>query len=201
MQDLSMHVPYVKIYFQLLQWSVFFVIIYFQQLQWKVFFVHGPNNSDSVLENAAIGEIEDHSLRTTPFQNKIVTEGLSLCLPYVKRYLEEHQSSEFFFMAQITQILLFLGISILERRKKITVWKRHLSNKKNCHVSFEFASKHIYIDSTLKQRWSSTFINVVSTLIFGWKRKLSRRTFIDVVSTLAKQLWNNVDRITSIQRQ
>ena len=47
------------------------------------------------------------------------------------------------------------------------------------------------------QRWSSAFINVVSTLIFGWK--LSRRTFIDFVSTLTKQRWNKVDRITSIQ--
>ena len=55
--------------------------------------------------------------------------------------------------------------------------------------------------STLNQRWSSTFINVVSTLIFGWKWKLSRRTFIDVVSTLTKQRWNNVDRIMSIQRR
>ena len=50
-------------------------------------------------------------------------------------------------------------------------------------------SKHINVESTLKQRWSSTFINVVSTLIFGWKWKLSRRTFIDVVSTLK----NNVE--------
>ena len=54
------------------------------------------------------------------------------------------------------------------------------------------------------QRWNNvdrhTFINV-STLIFGWKWKLSRRTIIDVVSTLAKQHWNNVDRITSIQRR
>ena len=62
-----------------------------------------------------------------------------------------------------------------------------------------FPSKHINVESTLKQRWSSTSINVVSTLIFGWKWKLSRRTFIDVVSTLAKQRWNNVDRITPIQ--
>ena len=60
-------------------------------------------------------------------------------------------------------------------------------------------SKHINVESTLKQRWSSTFINVVSTLIFGWKWKLSRRTFIDVVSTLTKQRWNNVDRVTLIQ--
>ena len=60
-------------------------------------------------------------------------------------------------------------------------------------------SKHINVESTLKQRWSSTFINVVSTLIFGWKWMLSSRSFIDVVSTLAKQRGNNVDRITSIQ--
>ena len=40
-----------------------------------------------------------------------------------------------------------------------------------------------------------------STLIFGWKWKLSRRTFIDVVSTLAKQRWSNIDRITLIQRR
>ena len=62
-------------------------------------------------------------------------------------------------------------------------------------------SKHINVESTLKQRWSSTFINVVSILIFGWKWKLSRRTFIDFVSTLTKQRWNTVDRITSIQRR
>ena len=40
-----------------------------------------------------------------------------------------------------------------------------------------------------------------STLMFGWKWKLSRRTFIDVVSKLTKQRWNDVDRITSIQRR
>ena len=60
-------------------------------------------------------------------------------------------------------------------------------------------SKEINVESTFKQRWSSTFINVVSTLMFGWKWKLSRCAFIDVNSTLTKQHWNNVDRITSIQ--
>ena len=63
-------------------------------------------------------------------------------------------------------------------------------------------SKQINFESTLKRRWSSsTFINIVSTLIFGWKWKLSRRTFMDVVSTLTKQRWSNVDRIMLIQRQ
>ena len=66
--------------------------------------------------------------------------------------------------------------------------------------NYVIPSKRINVESTLKQRWSSTFINVVSTLIFGWKGKLSGRSFIDVVSRLAKQRWNNVDRITSMQR-
>ena len=42
------------------------------------------------------------------------------------------------------------------------------------------------IESALKQHWSSTFINVVSTLKFGWKWNLNRGMFIDVVSTLSK---------------
>ena len=65
-----------------------------------------------------------------------------------------------------------------------------------------------YITQKTHQRWTNvettlikTFVNVVSMLIFGWKCKLSRRTFIDVVSTLAKQRWNNVDRILLIQRR
>ena len=55
--------------------------------------------------------------------------------------------------------------------------------------------------STLKQRWSSTFIGVVSTLIFGWKWKLSRRTFFDVVSTLRKQRWLNYVDSSSITKR
>ena len=43
-------------------------------------------------------------------------------------------------------------------------------------------SKHINVDISLK-----------------WK--LSRRPFINIVSTLTKQRWNNADRITSIQRR
>ena len=53
--------------------------------------------------------------------------------------------------------------------------------------------------STLIQRWNSVDHQCSSTLTFGWKWKLSRRTFIDVVSTLTKQCWNNVDRVTLIQ--
>ena len=43
---------------------------------------------------------------------------------------------------------------------------------------------------TLFQRWN-----------FRLKWKLSRRMFIDVVSTLIKQRWNNIERITLIQRR
>ena len=66
---------------------------------------------------------------------------------------------------------------------------------------------NIIITQLTHQHWinvetrSSTFINIVSTLIFGWQWKLSRRAFIDVVSTLAKQRWNSVDRMTLIQRR
>ena len=51
------------------------------------------------------------------------------------------------------------------------------------------------------QRWNNVDRQRSSTLMFGWKWKLSRRTFIDVVSILSKQRWNNVDGITSIQRR
>ena len=53
--------------------------------------------------------------------------------------------------------------------------------------------KHMKVKSTLKRRWSSTFIAIistltfigtVSTLIFEWKWNLSRRLIIGVVSKL-----------------
>ena len=57
------------------------------------------------------------------------------------------------------------------------------------------------IESALKQHWSSMFMNVVSTLKFGWKWKLNRGMFIDVASTLTKQRWNNTEKIMSIQQR
>ena len=47
-------------------------------------------------------------------------EVLDLYLPYMKRYFQEHQQIIFFFVAQITQTLLFSGMPLLER-SKITV--------------------------------------------------------------------------------
>ena len=63
--------------------------------------------------------------------------------------------------------------------------------------------------STLFQRWQNNvdriasiqrrWTKVVPSLKFGWKWKLSRRMFVDVVSALTKQRWNNVDRVTLTQ--
>ena len=39
-------------------------------------------------------------------------------------------------------------------------------------------SKQVNVEPTLKQRWLSKFINVVSKLIFGWKWKLSQSTYV-----------------------
>ena len=64
---------------------------------------------------------------------------LGLCLPYIKRHFQKHQWSVFFFMAQITHIVLFWGMSLLER-SKITIWERHLFKKKIIYESFGFVS-------------------------------------------------------------
>ena len=85
-------------------------------------FLYGWNNSDSaVFGNATFGEIKDQSLRMTNFEKKFAMKVLGLCLPYVKRYFQEHQLSVFFFMVQTTQILMFSGKPILQR-SKTTVW-------------------------------------------------------------------------------
>ena len=73
------------------------------------------------------------------YKRWINAECLLGCLTSVKRYFEGHQLSEFFFMAQVTQILLFSGMLLLER-SRITVSERHLLNKKFCYGSFEFVS-------------------------------------------------------------
>ena len=44
--------------------------------------------------------------------------------------------------------------------------------------------------TSIQRRWAT----VLSTLKFGWKWKLSRRMFIDVVSTWTKQRWNHIER-------
>ena len=105
MKVLGMYLPYVKRYF-------YFIYIFFYE----------SINSDSVVfQNDSFAEIKDHSWRTTPFQEKKKSvKVLGLCLPYVKRYFQEHQLYVFFCMAQTNQILLFSGMPVWQR-SKITV--------------------------------------------------------------------------------
>ena len=57
----------------------------------------------------------------------------------VNRYFQEHQWIACFFMAKITQILLFLGMLVLER-SNITVWEQHHFKNFFCYVSFMYVS-------------------------------------------------------------
>ena len=72
------------------------------------------------------------------FQKELGIEVLGICLSYVKRYFQEHQSSAFLYTAQITQILLLSRIQLLER-SKIIVLKRNLFTQKSCCLSFRYA--------------------------------------------------------------
>ena len=80
----------------------------------------------------------------------------------------------------------------LFNKLRTAVWMKRLNKTK-----LSVPSKHINVESTLKQRWSSTFINVDIWL----KMKVGPTYIYRRVSTLAKQRWNNVDRITLIQRR
>ena len=73
------------------------------------------------------------------FKKEFVMEVLGFCLPYVKRFFQEHQWSSFLFMAQITQILLFYGMLDFQR-SKITVWGWKVFKKKFIYGSFWFVS-------------------------------------------------------------
>lgn len=57
-----------------------------------------------------------------------------------------------------------------------------------------FPSKHINFESVLKQYWSSTFINIILTLLFVWKLKLSQR----ILLTLFQRLKSNIKTTLTI---
>ena len=117
----------------------------------KFFPFYGPSNSDSVVfGNATFAEIKDHSLKTT--SKKIDMKVLSFFLPYVKWHCQGHQWRDFPFMAQMIQILLFLGVPFLER-SKITVWEWHLLKKRIYYRSFEFLPalcKKVFLKAQVK---------------------------------------------------
>ena len=97
----------------------------------KCFSLYGSNNSHSVaFENTPFPDIQDHRQKDTFSKKNFAMEVLGMRLSYVKKVFQEFQWSAFLFMAQITQILLFLGMFLLERLK-ITVSERQLSKRKN----------------------------------------------------------------------
>ena len=129
-----------------------------------------------------------------------------MCVPYVKIYFQELNRSAFFFMAQITQILLFSGRSILED-SKITVWERHLFKKSFCYGSFRNVPtlcKEVFSGAPVKCVFlygsnnsdSVAFGNAGFAEIKGhiWERHLFKKTFcygsFRYVSTLHKKVFS-----------
>ena len=68
--------------------------------------------------------------------------------------------------------------------KSVLVYFLYSSIVTKCCYTLSFLIKHINVESTLKKRLFLMFVNFVSTLLFDWKLKLSRRMFIDVISVL-----------------
>ena len=93
-------------------------------------------------------------------------EVLRMCLPYVKRYCQRHQWNAFFFRAQITQILLFSRMSVLERSNN-TVWDQHLFTKLLCYGSFR------YLSTLRKEVFSGVSVN-----FFFFRAQISQILFV-----------------------
>ena len=132
------YLPYVKRYFQEHQWSAFFFRAQISQI---LLF-----SSMLVLERSKITVLGQDLFSVNFFAMKV----LGICLPYVKRCFIEHQWSAFFFRAQITQILLFLRMSVSERLK-MTAWEQHLFQNLFCHGSFMYVPtlrKKVFFIST-----------------------------------------------------
>ena len=100
MKFLGKCLPYVKRYSQEPQWNAFLFMAQIL-LFWECFF----------------WRIQKSQFDIDTFSKKIAFEVLAVCLPYVKRYFQEYQLSAFLFIAQIPQILLFLGMLISQKSK------------------------------------------------------------------------------------
>ena len=126
-------------------------------------------------------------------------------LPYKKRYFRRHQWNTICFRAQITQILLFSRMPVLER-SKITVWEQHLSKKNFWYESFRYLSTLRKKDFQ-EHQWSAFFFRsqITHILMFSgmpvserskitvWEQQLSKNIFYYVrfmyVSTLQKKIF------------
>ena len=187
-----MYLPYKKRYFRRHQWNT---ICFRAQITQILLFSRMP-----VLERSKITVWKQHLSEIF-----FAMEVLPMCLPYVKRYFQEHQWNGFFFRAQMSQILLFSGIAVSERWK-ITVWEQHLSKKKFWYECFRYLSTLRKKDFQ-EHQWSAFFFRsqITHILMFSgmpvserskitvWEQQLSKNIFYYVrfmyVSTLQKKIF------------
>ena len=103
------------------------------------------------------------------FKKRICYGSFGFVSTLRKRYVQEHQLSDFLFMAQITQILLFSWMP-LSKRSKITVWERKLFKKKFIYGSFWFVStlrKKVFSGVPMKS-FSLRGSNNSDSVVFGY---------------------------------
>ena len=80
----------------------------FLETPMKCFSLYASNNSDFVVFGCWFCRDQRSQFENKNFSKINLSVQVSgLCLPYVKRFFQEHQWSAFFLIAQITQILLF----------------------------------------------------------------------------------------------
>ena len=95
-------------------------------------------------------------------------ELLDMYLSYIKLYFQEVQWSVFFFMAQITQVLLCSGMTVWHK-SKITVWEGHLFKQKFIYGSFGFVStlrKKVFSGAPVKRIFLYG-LNNSDSVVFG----------------------------------
>ena len=103
--------------------SVLYAKRYLQEHQWSAFFFRAQITQILFLSRMPVSERSEITVwERHLFENFFCYKFFGMCLPYMKRYFQEQQSSAFFFRAQIIQILLFSGML----RSKVTVWEQHL---------------------------------------------------------------------------
>ena len=128
MEVLHMCLTYLKRFFHKHQWSGFFLSTQMCQI---LLFSRMP-----VLEGPNIIICVQHF-----FKKKITMDLLGICLPYVKRYFQEHQLGALFFRAQITQdYVVFKNSGFWEIKSKITVWERHKFSEFFCYEIFTYVA-------------------------------------------------------------
>ena len=99
---------------------------YFQPDDWKRFFLGLKKLRFCCFWQCWFNRDQESQFGSNTFSRIFSSkEILDICLPYIKRYFQEHQWSAFFFRVEISQIMFFLGMLVLEW-SKIAVWEQYL---------------------------------------------------------------------------